>query len=46
MPDRFIVQEVLPAGQLLPSGHFCDRWGTAIRHQDGQVTLDLDPWPV
>jgi hypothetical protein len=21
------------------------RWGTAIRHPDGQVTLDPEPWP-
>jgi hypothetical protein len=45
-PDRFIVEEVSPAGQLLPSGHSCRRWGTAVRHPDGQVTLDPDPWPA
>jgi hypothetical protein len=42
---RFIVEEVSPAGQLLPSGYSC-RWGTAIRHPDGQVSLEPDPWPV
>jgi hypothetical protein len=44
-PGRFVVEEVSPAGQLLPSGHSCRRWGTAIRHHDGHVTLDPDPWP-
>jgi hypothetical protein len=32
------------AGELLPSGYSCQRWGTAIRHADGRVTLDPDPW--
>jgi hypothetical protein len=45
-PGRFVVEEVSPAGQLLPSGHSCRRWGTAIRHKDGHVTLDPDPWPA
>jgi hypothetical protein len=45
-PGRFVVEEVSPAGQLLPSGHSCRRWGTAIRHPDGQVILDPDPWPA
>jgi hypothetical protein len=45
-PGRFVVEEVSPAGQLLPSGYSCRRWGTAIRHPDGQVTLDPDPWPA
>jgi hypothetical protein len=44
-PGRFIIEEVSPAGKLLPSGHTCRRWGTAIRYADGQVTLDPDPWP-
>jgi hypothetical protein len=42
-PGRFIVEEVSPPGQLLRSGHSCRRWGTAIRHDDGKVTLDLGP---
>jgi hypothetical protein len=42
-PSRFIVEEISPAGRLLPSGHSCRRWGTAIRHADGQVTLDSEP---
>jgi hypothetical protein len=44
-PGRFIIEEVSRAGELLPSGHSCRRWGTAIRQPDGQVTLDPDPWP-
>jgi hypothetical protein len=42
-PGRFIVEELSQAGQLLPSGHSCRRWGSAICHDDGQVTLDLGP---
>ena len=38
-PGPFIVDEVSRAAELLPSGHSCRRWGTAIRHPDGQVTL-------
>jgi hypothetical protein len=45
-PGRYIVEEVSRAGELLPSGHSCRRWGTAIRHTDGKVTLDPEPWPV
>jgi hypothetical protein len=43
-PGRFIVEELSPAGQSLASGHSCRRWGTAVRHPDGQVTLDSEPW--
>jgi hypothetical protein len=43
-PGRFLVEEILPAGQLLPSGHSCRRWGRAVLHPDGQVTLDPDRW--
>jgi hypothetical protein len=42
-PGRFLVEEVSPSGELLPSGHSCRRWGTAVRHPDEQVTLDPDP---
>jgi len=45
-PGPYVVEEVTPAGELLRSGHSCRRWGTAIRHPDGQVTLDPDPWPA
>jgi hypothetical protein len=43
-PGRYVVEEISPAGRLLPSGHSCRRWGSAIRHDDGHVTLDPDPW--
>jgi hypothetical protein len=43
-PGRYTVEEVSRAGELLPSGHSYRRWGTAIRHPDGQVTLDPEPW--
>jgi hypothetical protein len=43
-PGRFILEEVSPAGQFLPSGHTCRRWGTAIRQHDGSIILDPDPW--
>jgi hypothetical protein len=42
----FVVEEVSPAGQLLLSGHSSRCWGTAIRDEDGQVTLDPDLWPA
>jgi hypothetical protein len=45
-PGRYVVEEVSLAGQLLASGHSFRRFGTAIRHPDGHVTLDRDPWPV
>jgi hypothetical protein len=44
-PGRYTVEEVSPAGKLLPSGHSCRRIATAIRHPDGHVTLDREPWP-
>jgi hypothetical protein len=43
-PGRFVIEESSMAGELLPSGYSCQRWGTAIRHADGSVTLDADPW--
>ena len=30
----------------LPSGHTARRWGTAMRHDDGRLILDPDPWEV
>jgi hypothetical protein len=27
----------------LPSGHTSQRWGAAIKHQDGSVALEPDP---
>ena len=44
-PGRYDVEALSQAGQLLPSGRSCCRWGTAIRHPDGQLTLDPNPWP-
>jgi hypothetical protein len=43
-PGRYVVEEVSRAGELLPSGHSCRRSGTAIRHPDGQVTVEPEPW--
>jgi hypothetical protein len=43
-PGDYVVEEVSRGGELLPSGHSCPRWGTAIRQPDGQVTLDPEPW--
>jgi hypothetical protein len=43
-PRRFIIEESSTAGELLPSGYSCQRWGTVIRHADGSVTLNPDPW--
>lgn len=45
-PGHYAVEEVSPAGELLPSGHSCRRWGIATRNEDGQVILDPDPWPA
>jgi hypothetical protein len=43
-PGRYDVEELFRAGELLRSGYCCQRWGTAVRHPDGQVTLDPEPW--
>jgi hypothetical protein len=45
-PGRYLIEEVSRAGELLPSGHSCRRWGSAIRQPDGQVTVEPDPWPA
>jgi hypothetical protein len=37
------IDEIGP--EPLPSGHTSRGWGTAIKHPDGAVTLDPDPWP-
>ena len=34
------------AADPLPSGHTSRRWGSAIKHPDGRVELDPDPWPA
>jgi len=41
---RYQVDEI--SAKPLPSGHTARRWGTAIRHDDGRVRLDPDPWEV
>jgi len=43
-PGRCHVDEI--SAVPLPSGHTARRWGTAIRHDDGRVILDPDPWEV
>jgi len=43
-PGRYHVDEI--AAAPLPSGHTARRWGCAIRHEDGRVVLDPDPWEV
>ncbi len=43
-PGRYHVDEI--SAKPLPSGHTARRWGTAIRHDDGRVILDPDPWQV
>jgi hypothetical protein len=41
-PGRYHVDEI--SVEPLPSGHTARRWVTAIRHDDGRVILDPDPW--
>jgi hypothetical protein len=41
---RYHVDEI--AAVPLSSGHTARRWGFAIRHDDGRVILDPDPWEV
>ena len=43
-PGRYHVDEI--SAKALPSGHTARRWGIAIRHDDGRVILDPDPWEV
>jgi len=43
-PGRYHVDEI--SVKPLPSGHTARRWGVAIRHVDGRVILDADPWEV
>jgi hypothetical protein len=42
-PGRYTAEQVSAAGELLPSGHSCRRFGTAIRHPDRHVTLEREP---
>ncbi len=41
-PGRYHVDEI--SADPLPSGQTSRRWGFAIRHDDGRVILDPDPW--
>jgi hypothetical protein len=41
---RYHVDEV--SADPLPSGHTSRRRGFAIKHPDGRVELDPDPWPA
>ena len=43
-PGRYHVDEI--SAVPLPSGHTSRRWGSAIRHEDGRLFLDPDPWEV
>jgi hypothetical protein len=43
-PGRYHVDEI--AADPLPSGHTSRRRGVAIRHPDGRVELDPEPWPA
>jgi hypothetical protein len=45
-PGRYVTEESSMAGELLPSGYSCQRWGVAIRQDDGTVTLEPEPAPV
>ena len=45
-PGRYVVEESSIAGELLPSGYSCQRWGVAIRQADGSVTLEREPSPA
>jgi hypothetical protein len=41
-PGRYQIDEISTAP--LPSGHRSRRWGVAIKHSDGSVALEPDPW--
>jgi hypothetical protein len=45
-PGRYVVEESSIAGETLPSGYTCQRWGIAIRKDDGSVVLEPEPAPV
>jgi hypothetical protein len=45
-PGRYVIEESSMAGELLPSGYSCQRWGVAIRKADGTVTLEPEPSPI
>jgi hypothetical protein len=41
--SRYHVDEL--SADPLPSGHTSRRWGVGIKHDDGVVVLEPDPWP-
>jgi hypothetical protein len=41
-PGRYHIDVI--SADPLPSGHSSRRWGVAIRHPDGSVDLEPDPW--
>jgi hypothetical protein len=42
-PGRSQVDEI--SSDRLPSGHTSRRWGVGIKHADGTVAIEPDPWP-
>jgi hypothetical protein len=45
-PGRYVVEESSMAGEFLPSGFTCQRWGVAIRRANDTVVLEPEPAPV
>ena len=45
-PGRYVIEESSVAGQFLPSGYTCHRWGIAIRKADGTVEFEPEPASV
>ena len=43
-PGSYHVDEI--SSDPLPSGHTARRWGTVIKHPDGTVAVEPDPWPA
>jgi hypothetical protein len=41
-PGRYQVDEI--SRDTLPSGHTRRRWGVGIKHADGTVVVEPDPW--
>jgi hypothetical protein len=41
---RYHIDE-LPA-EPFASGHTARRWGVGIKHADGTVAIEPDPWPA
>src|SRR5262249_51372387 len=41
-PGHYHVDQI--ERDVLPSGHTSLRWGVAIKHPDGSVLLEPDPW--